>query len=249
MKTASDVNIIFAYDDSSHLFHKNVCFFMMQHIRDNYLLLVKVKAHFTHTYSGYLKDSAIIIDKSIREHRNERRNSPSQIYKPSHLAISANITKKIDDYVNEKSRNSNFSAKTAKVFINQLLSEYSIPTLFEDDKAFGEFREKYMEGAEKKALDVLNRFLKFFNNKYESMNIEQYKTYDEWMIKIKKSPQNIFENKQDYEDIQVASEYFAYNKEFGKANFFTTDLIMGDSLKKAAREFKLEIGLVHVIKQ
>jgi hypothetical protein len=56
----------------------------------------------------------------------------------------------------------NFSVKNAKNFINTLLSEYSIPTLFEDDKAFGEFREKYLFESEQRAEDVINKFLKFF---------------------------------------------------------------------------------------
>jgi hypothetical protein len=65
MKTSSDVNIIFAHGDITHYFHKKVCLYMARYVRDNYLLLAKTKAHFIYTYSNFLKDCTIIIDRSI----------------------------------------------------------------------------------------------------------------------------------------------------------------------------------------
>jgi hypothetical protein len=56
MKAASDVNIIYAYGDSTHKFHRIVCLYMAKHIKDNYLLLGKVKSNFIFTYSNTLKD-------------------------------------------------------------------------------------------------------------------------------------------------------------------------------------------------
>ena len=59
--------------------------------------------------------------------------------------------------------------------------------------------------AEKRAEEILNKFLHFFHSFYV-MNIEQYDTYEEWIQKIKESKYKIFDNKKDYEDILLAAE-------------------------------------------
>ena len=246
MKTASDVNVIFAFGDSTHFFHKKVCLHMAKHIKNNYLLLLKVKSHFIYTYSNQLKDCVIIIDKSIREYKKKRNKSPFKTYKPSHLAISAAINKLIDNYIIEKANISNFCVKSAKKFVNSLLTKYSIPTLYENDKLFGEFREEYLVESEEKAMEIINRFLKFFRN-FEVMNIEQYTTYESWMDKIKKSSKKVFDNKQDYEDIIIAAEYFAYNAEISQINFFTTDQTMGKSIPKISKEYSQKTGKITII--
>lgn len=247
MKISSDVNTIFAYGDNLHPFHNKVCLYMAKKIRDNYVLLAKVKAHFIYTCKDYLTTCCNIIDQAIRDYRNKRSKSPSTTYKPSPLAISANIDSLIDKHIGiEQSKTMNFNVKAVRTFIAWLLSEYSIPELYANDESFANFREKYVEEAEERALEVLNKFLKFFHQ-FESMNIEQYNNYEEWLSKIKKSEKNIFKNKQDYEDVMLAAEFLSYNQEFGLLGFFSSDKNCCDSIRIVSKEFMQRIGFVHCI--
>ncbi len=249
MKTASDVNTIFAYNDSSHFFHRPVCLHMAKNIRGKYVLLDKVKANFIHTYRTYMTDCEIIIEKSVREYKQKLSSSPSKTYTPSLLAISKNVDSIIAGHLKKMSNNMDFNIKAIRIFITLMLSDYSIPELVKNDTALGDFKEKYLLKAEERAKDSLNKFVKFFkSNEFELMNIGQYETYDEWVKKIKNSKNNsIFKNKKDYEDITIAAELFAFNSEISKLAFFTTDSDFQYSTPKISKEYKQEIGNITLI--
>ncbi|MCK4670254.1 MAG: hypothetical protein KAT43_03545 [Nanoarchaeota archaeon] len=248
MTISSDVNVIFAYNDTTHKFNKKVYFYMAKQKRNSYLLLAQVKATFIYKYTDYLETACNIIDKAIRDEKEKRSKSPSQKYRPNSLVISENINKAIDDLIiQENARFMNYNAKAVKDFVNLLLSEYSIPKLYEDDDAFGEFREKYTTNSEQIAEDVLNKFLKFFQ-KFGTKRIEEYDNYQKWFQNIKNSKENIFDNKQDYEDMKLSAEFLSYNEEVRTLNFFTCDKNCHNSIKKVAKEYRLRIGQIHLVK-
>lgn len=246
MKIASDVNIIFAYSDENHIYHKKTIFYLARIKRFHHILLAKVKAHFIYTYTNYLTTGCVIIDHAVREHRKERANSPSTTYKPSPLAISANIDKLIQDYINlEASKKGNFNSKGVRNFINLLLTDYSIPELYESNDKLGEFREKYLIQAEQRALETLNKFLSFFQN-FDLVNIEKYNNFEIWINNIKNSKKDI-KIKHDLEDILVVAEYLSFNEEIEKLGFFTCDKECYNSIKLIAKEHNLTIGRVDLI--
>lgn len=250
MKTASDVNTIFAYGDEFHELHKAVSLHMVRNVRGKYVLLNKVKSHFIYTYRDYLTTSCTLIDQAIREYKHKLSKAPSQTYKPSNLAISANIDALISKYLSDMSNQNNFNLRSVKKFISQMLAEYSVPELMENEKALGEFREKYLEGAEKRALEVLNKFIRFFKAwDFELMQIEQYSYYQNWIGKIKKSTKDVFCNKQDMEDIQVAAEFLSYNEEIALLSFFTCDVNCAQSIRMVAQEYRQKIGQVDLIRK
>src|SRR3989339_240293 len=236
MKLSSDVNTIFAYGNSNDLFHNKVWLFMAKNKRNDYVLLARVKHVFIYTYKDYLTTCCAIIEIAIREEKTKRSKSPSETYKPSTLALSANIHQQIEKFIKEKSEEITFNIGGVKNFINLLLTEYSIPELFENNGVFGEFREKYNVEAEKRAEEILNKFLHFFHSFYV-MNIEQYDTYEEWIQKIKESKYKIFDNKKDYEDILLAAEILSCNQDIGTMGFFTCDKEIHRSIIVVAKEY------------
>ncbi|NQU78619.1 hypothetical protein HQ545_02520 [Candidatus Woesearchaeota archaeon] len=247
MKISSDVNCIFAYADPQHIFHRPVISYIVKKQRDTFVLLSKLKSNFMYTYKDYLATSCIIIEKAIRDERTIRDASPSKTYKPSILSISANINSKIEKYLLEESEKClNFNMSGTRKFINIILTEFSIPKLYEDNEVLAKFREKYVVEAEKQAEEVVNRFIKRFNN-FECVNIEDYSMYDKWTTRIKKSKHNVFQNKQDVEDISIASEFLAFNSEKSKLAFFTSDVNCHKSILKIAKEYSLKTGHLHLI--
>jgi len=248
MKISSDVNTIFAYGDKNHILHKNVCLHMIKNNKKNYVLLSKVKSHFIYTYKDYLTDCCIVLEKSIREEKERRSKSPSKTYQPSLFAISASVRKLINDFIKEKAKNQNFNSNAAKNFISLLLTDYSIPELYKNKDSFAEFREKYLVQAEERALEILNKFLKFYR-KFELMNIEQYVSFKDWFNKIKDSNKNVFKNKKDYEDMNIAAELLSFNQDISILDFFTCDKDFYYSLKNIVVEYSQKIGQVHLIRR
>ena len=100
MKLSSDVNTIFAYGNSNDLFHNKVWLFMAKNKRNDYVLLARVKHVFIYTYKDYLTTCCAIIEIAIREEKTKRSKSPSETYKPSTLALSANIHQQIEKFCN-----------------------------------------------------------------------------------------------------------------------------------------------------
>jgi hypothetical protein len=249
MKISSDVNTIFAYADGMHTFHNKVSLYMAKRIRDKYILLAKVKSTFIYTYKDYLTTSCTIIDRSIREYKKQRSMSPSKTYKPTHFSISTNVDHLIDEYIKEQESRMEFNSKAVRAFVAKKLSEYSVPALMEDEKMLGEFREKYLQDAEERAVEILNKFVCFFRTpEFELMNIERYNTFDDWFYKIKESKEFVFNNKRDREDMNIAAEFLAYNLEFNLLDFFTCDREFSESIKKVAREYGQKIGMINLIK-
>lgn len=247
MKLSSDVNTIFAYGDDTHKFHRAVYLYMISKKRTHYILLSKIKSSFIYTYKKYLSTSCVIIEKAIRDERHDRIGALSTTYKPSPLVISTSVRKLIDDHIKvESERNFNFNENTIRKFVSSMLLSYSIPELYENDNSLGEFREKYLLDAEKRAEEVLNKFLHFFSD-FDCMNIESYANYMNWVNKIKKSKFDVFHNKQDYEDIIICAEFLCYNDEIGKLSFFTCDRECYRSVGVVAKEYEQRIGFVNLI--
>ena len=249
MNISSDVNVVFAYADSKHIFHRGVLAHIAKKQRDTFIIISKLKSHFIYTYKDYLVTACIIIEKAIRDERHHRSKSPSKTYKPNVFTISASINALINDYLEvESAKFMNFNISGARDFINLLLTDYSIPKLYEDDEALANFREKYNLDAEKQAEDVINRFVKLFNG-FECMNIEDYTNYELWLEKIKKSKQKVFENKRDTEDMRIAAEFLVYNEEKGKLGFFTCDKNCHFSILAMAKEYNLKLGKMHLVRK
>lgn len=246
MDISSDVNTIFAYCDSLHKYHKSVLSFMMRQKRSTYILLDKVKSHFIYTYKDYLSTCCIIIEQAIRDQRLERSKSPSKTYKPSAFAISSHVRSLVDKKLVELCENKNFDFIATKQFVDLILSEYSIPDLYENEKVLGEFRERYLVGSEKIATTIVNKFLRFFY-KFEEINLNQYTHYNNWLDKIKDSKNNVFKNKQDYEDMTLAAEFLCYNQEIGILYFFGCDSNCCRSIEVVAKEYDLKIGKITLI--
>lgn len=248
MKFTSDVNIIFAYADNNHKFQKKVISYIARRQKDKFILLSKLKNNFIHTYSGYLVTCCIIIENAVRKEIKKRSQSPSKTYKPSTFTITRSVQSLIDDYLEKESAKfMSFNKQGVRTYINRLLTDYSISRLYFEENALAEFREKYSVESEERALEVLNRFLRFFR-KFESMNIEEYSiAYEKWLNEIKNSDKNIFDNKKDHEDIILASELLAYNQEKSKLDFVSCDKEMCRSLKVVSKEFDFTLGKIDLI--
>lgn len=247
MAISSDVNTIFAYTNPNHKFHRAVCLYIAKKKRYPYFLLAKVSNSFVFTYKNLLADCGNIIIKEILEYREERNKSGAK-YKLNAYAISAIINKKINSALDKSnSQYLNFDYKTAKEFIDKLLSDFSIPEMFENDHSLGEFREKYVTESEKRAAEKLNEFLNFFQN-FETIKIEQYDNYDVWLQNIKSSKNPVFKNKQDFEDMKIAAEFLSYNQDFGQLSFFSSDKDMIDSIIQIGKEYRQRVGDMNLIK-
>lgn len=245
MRITSDVNCIFAYIDSLHKYHNKVSLFMAKNKRSGYVILAMVRATFIYTYKDYLTTACIIVEQAIRDEKTKRNRSSSD-YKPSPLAIAANVDKRIEDYIKERIENANINGGAVKSFVNLMLTDYSIPILFQNDKALGEFREKYLINAEDNAAKELDRFLKFFN-RFALMNIEEYENYNEWVEKIKSSNNDIFNHKKDVEDMRLVAELLCFTEKTGPILFFTCDKKCHDSIQIVAKEYKVKIGPLFLI--
>jgi len=248
MKTSSDVNTIFAYGNRDDIFNKKVLLFRAKKMKYKYVLLSNVSASFVYTYKDRLSTGCIVIEKAIREEKKKRDSSPSKSYKPSLFSLSENVNNKISEYLVELQRDNNINVKSVRIFIDLLLSDYSIPRLYEEDEAFAEFKEKYIINAEKRAFEVINKFVRFFR-RYDFMYIENYQKYDEWKIKIKSSKEQVFDKKRDKEDIEIATEFLSFNEEFGQLEFFTCDKECGESIKKIAKEYRRSVGHIEIIRK
>ncbi len=247
MKISSDVNAVFAYADRKHIYHKGILAHIAKKQRDTFILLSKLKSNFIYTYKDYLTTSCIIIEKAVRDERKNRLKSPSKTYRPSILVITRSINVLIEKHLlDESSKFMNFNTSAVREFINMLLTDYSIPKLYEDDESLASFREKYVLDAEKQAEDIINRYVKRFNG-FECVNIDDYESYEDWLTKIKKSKQNLFKEKKDFEDMTIGAEFLAYNDEVARLGFFTCDKNCHDSIVAMAKEQGLVIGSTHLI--
>lgn len=243
MHLGTDVNTIFAYEEISHKHYKKTIQFLVTHKRSIYVLLNNVKKSFLKTYSDYLKDSCDIITQAIVEFKEIRNANPSR--KPSHEVVAAEVNSRITKKLEDLSQTTNANIQSTKNFIDKLLIDYSPPKLYEEDEALPEFREKYIVLAEKQATDIINRFLKNFAG-FISINLFEYEDYDETLDKIKKIKNDVFANKQDYEDMKIAAEYFCVCKD-NKLEFFTFDKEFHRSLHKCSQLLNVNIGRVHLL--
>ncbi|MBS3125212.1 hypothetical protein J4211_03085 [Candidatus Woesearchaeota archaeon] len=248
MDVSSDVNTVFAYTNPAHKFHTPVSLHMAKRKRHHYVLLAKVNSSFLYTYTNLLTDCGNIIVQAITGFREEREKANAK--NPlSAFSISAIVNSKIKELLEEyNDKYSNFNIKSTKEYIDLLLTKFSIPELYENDKALGEFREQYLMEADKRAFEALNKFVRFFQH-YDLMKIEEYENYENWLKKIKDSSQDVFENKQDFEDMKIAAELLSYNEELGKLSFFTCDFNMHKSILTVAKENKQNVGDIEIIKK
>ena len=246
MVLASDCNTIFAYSDSSDKHHNSVAVFFKQRSRVNYLVLFNVKTSFIYTYSDVFKECGLIVEKVILEQKEHRKRSPSKSYKPSHFVITLQAEKQIEQELESISKKRRFNRSLARRFISKLLSKYSIPSLYEDDEIFANFREEYLKKSEEQATEVLNKFLRLFRS-FDTITMEEYEQYHEWLNRIKQCKLNVFRNLQDYEDMKIGAEYLSYNEEFGTLDFATCDKDCHKSIHKLSRKYQQRIGKLHYL--
>ncbi len=245
MSISSDVNVIFAFVNELDSFHIPVFLFLAPYKRkDIYVLLDNVKVSFIYTYSNYLKDACVLIEKSIIDLKNDRVNIKRKL---SPFAINAIVNQKIKEKLKELSNKDNSNIDAIKRFINRMLSEYSIISLFENNDKLAEFREKYLIESEKESDVEITRFLSKFK-KFEIVNQYDLKKNKEWLNRIKASELDIFENKNDYEDMKIASEFLAYNDEKGRLSFMTCDREFYRSLGILTNNENLKIGKLKLIR-
>ncbi|MFC1774725.1 hypothetical protein ACFLZN_00225 [Nanoarchaeota archaeon] len=247
MKISSDVNTIFGYSDLTHKLSKAVRMHMAKTTTFHYVLLCEVKKSFVFTYSDYLKSAGETIDLAVRKYIAERKKAVSKSYKPSNAAISSNVRSKIKDHItSQKKQFLRYNVRAVNDFVNKMLTDFSIPELVEDSEKFAAFREKYVEGAEKLTKEVLNKFLRF----YREVSIKKTGDYSKlasWLEKIKNGPNELFDNKKDFEDMKIAAEFFAYNDELGLLGFFSGDNEFCKSINKFAENSKIRIGNIEFI--
>ena len=245
MPISSDVNVIFAFVNELDSFHIPVFLFLAPYKRkDVYVLLDNVKVSFIRTYSDYLKESCVLIEKSIIDLKNDRANIKRKL---SPFAINTIINQKIKDKLKELSNKDNSNIDAIKRFINKMLSEYSIISLFEDNNKLAEFREKYLIESEKKSVVEITRFLTKFK-KFEIVNQYDLKNNKKWLHRIKTIKLEIFNNKNDFEDIKIASEFLAYNEEKGRLSFTTCDREFYRSLGILTNNEDIKIGKLNLIR-
>ncbi|MBD3259400.1 hypothetical protein GF371_02090 [Candidatus Woesearchaeota archaeon] len=245
MPISSDVNVIFAYVDETDIFHMPVVIFITPYKRkDVYFLLDEVKSSFIYTYSQYLKDACVFIEKSIIDYKSKRSKL---LPKPSPFAINAIIRENIKKKLEGMSKKEHFRYDTVNRFTKKMLTEYSTTSLYEDSEKLSEFREKYLTKAEKEADIQISLFLNKFRN-FEVVNFADVQSFEEWLGKLKKVELNVFKNKRDYEDMKIAAQYLGYNQEIRTLSFVTCDKEFHDSLDKVSKHFKQPIGKLFLLK-
>ena len=148
--------------------------------------------------------------------------------------------------MDELSEKEFFQIDTATRFVNKFLTEYSLISLYEDKNNLAEFREKYLEKAEKEADMELTIFLKKFKG-FHILNFADVSGFENWLKKIKTVKLNIFENKSDNEDMRIAAQYLAYNEESGKLSFVTCDKEFHRSLNVISKHFQQATGRLSLI--
>lgn len=245
MPISSDVNTIFAFADNRDIFHVPIALFLVPYKRkDFYVLLDEVKSSFIYTYSDRMKEACLFIEKSIIDYKKSR----SKLLKPpSPFVINTIIRGKIKEKIDELANDGFSRYDTINRFVNKMLSDYSIISIYEDSEKMAEFREKYLEEAEKNTTFELNRFLTKFKD-FIVVNFTDIESYGEWIKKIKNSKLNIFDNKRDEEDIRIAAQYMGYNQEESKLAFVTCDKEFYRSLNVVSSFFKQSIGKLFLIK-
>jgi len=187
------------------------------------------------------KKAAQTIDRTITRVRNSDK-LPKDIF-----SVTEFVHNEIEKQFDELRKDPRFNEAATRQYIDLLLSTYSIPQLYTDKDSLASFREEYIQDAEDTSLLVLNEFLNFFSD-YTVMRTTDYKEPVEEIKKsITQSKLAIFNKLSAQEDINLASELIAYNKEYGKIRFFTCDKKCAESIRTFCKQHKISIGPVDTI--
>ncbi len=224
---SNDVNVIFAYLDAAESDHMKSVIFVKNNNRRKYVLLTNVAKSFLKTYKDYILQVGDVIVNSVLQ----RKKIKSPIKNPS----ASHITKLIDIEINKEliliTKEYEYSQNSLFRFKNLLLTEVSIPTLYFEEGAIGEFREKFITNSIKFSLNAMNKFMDRFP-RFKLMKQSDYKKYDELLSLIKMK---------DYEDRKICTELFCFGTEKEKIGFLTFDKTFKDFLKKNGSEYNVKV--------
>ncbi len=239
MPISSDVNTIFAYIDKKHKFHIAVALFIVPYKRkDVYVLLDEVKSRFIYTYSAYLKEACLIIEKSIIDYKAKRSKL---LPNPTPFMVAKIIDSEIKKRMKQVSEMEYFNYDATTRFVNKMLTEYSVLALYEEEEKLAEFREKYLVKSEEESSKEITRFLDRFKD-FEVVNFNDITSFCDWLDKLKKVDLDVFKRKQDIDDMRIAAQFLGYNQEKGRLSFFTCDFEFYRSLGLVSKHFNQGIG-------
>ncbi len=226
---SEDVNVIFAYLDAQHKFHRKTMMFVKTNKRRKNIFLANVLKNFLVTYQGYITDVATIIEFSVNRIREEREKSP--IKNPSPSYITRLIEAEIEQGLKELSQSVNYAYEALKKFKELLLTEFSLPELFFEEDTIAEFRERFITKADDLSLGAFNTFFTEFPNK-KLMKQHEYKKYNE---KLK-----LLKNMKDYEDRRICAELFCFGEERGAITFLTFDKAFNNFIKTHGKDYRVK---------
>lgn len=226
---SNDVNVIFAYLEARESNHKKAVRFVSTNQRRRYIMLANVMKSFVKTYKDYILYVGDSIVNQVQLFTEERKRSPKKSFSGDFIVKM--IEPRIDNDLRSISDEFEMTLRSLTNFKNLLLGYYSLPQLYFEEESVGEFKETFIEEAEKFAIGSLNEFGNRFNNK-KLMKMTEYMNYDEVLSRIEMS---------DFEDKKICAELFCFGKEKNKIGFLTFDRDFNDFLKKHGRQNNVDL--------
>ncbi len=227
---SNDVNVIFAFLDIKHKFHIQSSLFVVKNQRRKLVVLANVMKSFLKTYKNYIVQVGAIIEHQVVFCKEERKKSPIKNPSTTHIAILVNAG--INNELKTLSSMPNYSFDALLRFKDLLLTDFSIPQLYFEENAIGEFREKFIDRSEKFSLDSINEFVTKFNQK-RIMKQNDYKNYENFLSDLK--------SMKDYEDRRICAELFCFGEEKKAIQFLTFDNTFKQYLRKFGSKHNVKV--------